>query len=68
MIFVSFGNAPANQSFTRMAEAIDKLGKETEERVLVQTGNYDTHKLPLIIEKQGIMSLNHCNEALLLQL
>lgn len=61
MIFVSFGNAPANQSFTRMAEAIDKLGKETEERVLVQTGNtlYDFHHVNTVkfLEHQEMLNI-----------
>ena len=61
MIFVSFGNAPANQSFTRMAEAIDKLGKETEERVLVQTGNtlYDFHHVDTVkfLEHQEMLNI-----------
>lgn len=39
MIFVSFGNAPAEMTFTRMAEAIDKLGNTINEPILVQYGN-----------------------------
>lgn len=39
MIFVSFGNAPAEQSFIRMSEAIDKLGQVLNEDILVQSGN-----------------------------
>lgn len=41
MIFSSFGNAPAAQSFTRMAEAVDNLGASIDEQILVQTGNTD---------------------------
>lgn len=39
MIFASFGNAPVEQSFTRMAMAVDKLGEVSDEPVLVQKGN-----------------------------
>ena len=34
MIFSSFGNAPAEMSFIRMAHAIDEFAKESEEDVL----------------------------------
>lgn len=39
MIFVSFGNAPAEMTFTRLAEAADRLAELLNEEVLVQTGN-----------------------------
>ena len=39
MIFSSFGNAPAEMSFIRMAHAIDEFAKESEEDVFVQVGN-----------------------------
>lgn len=39
MIFSSFGNAPVQQSFTRMARAVDELAKGINEEVIVQTGN-----------------------------
>lgn len=39
MIFSSFGNAPIQQSFTRMARAVDELAKDIDEEVIVQTGN-----------------------------
>ena len=45
MIFSSFGNAPAQQTFTRMAKAVDELAKIIDEEVIVQKGNtqYDFH-------------------------
>lgn len=39
MIFVSFGNAPAEMTFTRMAKAVDELGERVSEPILVQSGN-----------------------------
>lgn len=39
MIFSGFGNAPAHMSFDRMAKAVDKFAKISEEEVYVQTGH-----------------------------
>ncbi|WP_418495663.1 glycosyltransferase [Coprobacter sp.] len=65
MIFVSFGNAPAKQSFTRMAEAIDELGKVTEEKILVQTGNtlYDFYHVDTVKFLEHSEMLNVMKEA-----
>jgi uncharacterized protein (TIGR00661 family) len=39
MIFVSFGNAPVEHSFTRLAEAIDRYAETISEECFVQSGN-----------------------------
>ena len=39
MIFSSFGNAPVQQSFDRMARAVDELAQAVDEEIFVQTGN-----------------------------
>lgn len=39
MIFSSFGNAPVQMSFDRMAKAVDEFAKISEEEVFVQNGN-----------------------------
>ena len=61
MIFVSFGNAPSEQSFVRMAEAIDELGKIIDESILVQTGNtiYNFHHVDTIkfLEHSEMMNI-----------
>lgn len=39
MIFAAFGNSP--KQFTRLAEAIDQIAKESDEQFFIQTGHTD---------------------------
>lgn len=39
MIFCAFGNVPAQESFIRMARAVDNLARDIDEEILAQVGN-----------------------------